>query len=85
MFFADVIGLGYLGSQEPVGGYVIASQILTFWYFLHILIITPLMGFFETPRQLPASITEAVLGPMGGSGSGAFAAARTAAGPSVDG
>ena len=86
VFFATVAGLGYLGSQEPVGGYVIASEILTFWYFFHLLIITPLLGFFETPRQLPASITDAVLGPRGaGAGSGAFAAARSTASPSVDG
>jgi ubiquinol-cytochrome c reductase cytochrome b/c1 subunit len=61
VFFATTIGLGYLGSQEPVGGYVIASQILTTWYFFHLLIVLPLVGFFEKPRQLPASITEAVL------------------------
>ncbi len=61
------------------------SQIATAWYFIHLLLITPLMGFFETPRQLPASITEAVLGPRMAGGSGAFAAARTAASPSVDG
>ena len=86
VFFATVAGLGYLGSQEPVGGYVIASEILTFWYFFHLLVITPLLGFFETPRQLPASITDAVLGPRGaGAGSGAFAAARSTASPSVDG
>ena len=85
VFFADVIGLGYVGSQEPVGLFIPASQVLTAWYFLHLLVITPLMGFFETPRQLPASITEAVLGPRMAGGSGAFAAARTAASPSVDG
>ena len=85
VFFADVIGLGYVGSQEPVGLFIPASQILTAWYFLHLLVITPAMGFFETPRQLPASITEAVLGPRMAGGSGAFAAARTTASPSVDG
>jgi len=85
LFFATVVGLGYCGSQEPVGNVVFASEILTFWYFFHLLVITPALGFFETPRQLPVSITEAVLGPRGASGSGAFASARTAASPSVDG
>ncbi len=85
LFFATVLGLGYCGSQEPVGNVVFASEILTFWYFFHLLVITPALGFFETPRQLPVSITEAVLGPRGASGSGAFASARTAASPSVDG
>ncbi len=83
VFFADVVVLGYLGSQEPVGAVVTFSEITTAWYFIHLLIVTPLLGFFETPRQLPASITEAVLGPRGASS--AFVAARTAAGPSVEG
>ena len=84
IFFATVAGLGYCGSQEPVGGIVVASEILTVCYFAFFP-ITFLLGFFETPRQLPASITEAVLGPRAVGGSGAFAAARTAASPSVDG
>src|SRR6202012_4524237 len=33
VFFAAVVGLGYLGSQEPSGGYVIAARILTIYYF----------------------------------------------------
>ena len=34
IFVAVAIGLGYLGSQPPEGGYVIAARILTFWAFL---------------------------------------------------
>jgi quinol-cytochrome oxidoreductase complex cytochrome b subunit len=55
------IGLGYLGSQPPEGGYVIAARILTAYYFLHFLVILPLLGLVETPRPLPASISESVL------------------------
>ena len=55
------IGLGYLGSQPPEGGYVIAARILTAYYFVYFLIILPLLGLIETPKPLPASITEAVL------------------------
>jgi len=62
IFVACGIGLGYLGSQPPEGGYVIAARILTFYYFAHFLIILPLLGIFERPKPLPASITEAVLG-----------------------
>jgi quinol-cytochrome oxidoreductase complex cytochrome b subunit len=62
------IGLGYLGSQPPEGGYVIAARILTVYYFLHFLVILPLLGLFETPRQRPASIAEAVLPPPDGGG-----------------
>jgi ubiquinol-cytochrome c reductase cytochrome b/c1 subunit len=61
IFFAAVIGLGYLGSQEPTGGYVIAARILTAYYFAFFLIILPLLGLFETTKPLPNSISEAVL------------------------
>jgi ubiquinol-cytochrome c reductase cytochrome b/c1 subunit len=61
IFFIAVIGLGYLGSQEPVGGYVIAARILTIYYFAYFLIILPLLGLFETTRPLPNSISESVL------------------------
>jgi ubiquinol-cytochrome c reductase cytochrome b/c1 subunit len=83
IWMAVVVVLGWCGSQEPIGVVVYISQICTFWYFFHLLILLPLLGFFETPRKLPASITEAVLGPHGSSG--AMVAARTAASPSVDG
>jgi ubiquinol-cytochrome c reductase cytochrome b/c1 subunit len=56
------VGLGYLGSRPAEGGYVIASRILTIYYFFHFLVILPLLGLFEKPKPLPASITESVLG-----------------------
>jgi ubiquinol-cytochrome c reductase cytochrome b/c1 subunit len=71
IFFAAVIGLGYLGSQEPVGGYVIAARLLTAYYFAFFFIILPLLGLFETTKPLPNSISEAVLRkglPAGASG-----------------
>src|SRR5580698_3152504 len=65
IFFASVIGLGYLGSQEPVGGYVIAARFLTAYYFAFFFIILPLLGLFETTKPLPNSISESVLGEAG--------------------
>jgi quinol-cytochrome oxidoreductase complex cytochrome b subunit len=55
------IGLGYLGAKPAEGGYVIAARILTFYYFLHFLVILPLLGFIERPRPLPTSIADSVL------------------------
>jgi quinol-cytochrome oxidoreductase complex cytochrome b subunit len=55
------IGLGYLGSQPPEGGAVLAARILTAYYFLHFLVILPLLGLVEKPRAVPASISESVL------------------------
>jgi ubiquinol-cytochrome c reductase cytochrome b/c1 subunit len=54
------IGLGWLGSKPPEGVYVIAARLLTFYYFAHFLIILPLLGGFEKPRPLPASISDSV-------------------------
>ncbi len=61
VFIACVIGLGYLGSQPPEGGAVLAARILTIYYFAHFLVILPLLGLFETPKEVPASINDAVL------------------------
>ncbi len=55
------IGLGYLGSRPAEGGYVIAAQILTAAYFAHFLIILPLLGFYEKPKQVPPSIADSIL------------------------
>ena len=55
IFVVVCIGLGYLGSQPPEGGYVIAARILTLYYFLHFLVIMPLLGLFETPKPRPPS------------------------------
>ena len=60
IFFAVVIGLGYLGSRPPEGGYVITARILTAYYFVFLLVILPLLGLFETTKPLPNSISESV-------------------------
>ncbi|MFO1115791.1 MAG: cytochrome b N-terminal domain-containing protein [Beijerinckiaceae bacterium] len=60
-FVLCVIGLGYLGSQPPEGGAVLAARILTAFYFLYFLVLLPLVGLFETPKQVPASIADSVL------------------------
>jgi ubiquinol-cytochrome c reductase cytochrome b/c1 subunit len=61
IFVAVCLGLGYLGAKPAEGGYVVASQILTFYYFAHFLIILPLLSRFETTKPLPNSISESVL------------------------
>ena len=61
IFVITGLGLGYLGSQPPEGGYVIAARILTIYYFAHFLIVMPVVGLLERPKPLPTSITEAVL------------------------
>jgi quinol-cytochrome oxidoreductase complex cytochrome b subunit len=61
LFVIDGVALGYLGSQPAEGGFVVASQICTAFYFLYFLVIIPVIGLVETPKPLPNSISEAVL------------------------
>ncbi len=62
LFVVCCVLLGYMGSKPPEGVYVIAARILTFYYFLHFLVILPVLGLVERPRPLPKSIADAVLG-----------------------
>jgi quinol-cytochrome oxidoreductase complex cytochrome b subunit len=61
IFIAVTVGLGWLGSKPAEGGYVIAARILTFWYFIHFIIILPVLGWVEKTKPLPNSISEAIL------------------------
>jgi ubiquinol-cytochrome c reductase cytochrome b/c1 subunit len=62
IFVIVCIGLGYLGAKPASGVYVVWSRILTAYYFLHFLVILPVLGILERPRPLPKSISESVLG-----------------------
>jgi ubiquinol-cytochrome c reductase cytochrome b/c1 subunit len=64
IFVIVCIGLGWLGSKPAEGGYVIAARILTAYYFIHFLIILPLLGMFEKTKPLPNSISESILSPV---------------------
>lgn len=61
LFVVNFIGLTYLGAAPAEGIYVILSKICTAYYFLHFLVILPVLGRIETPRPLPTSISESVL------------------------
>ena len=56
------IGLGYIGAKEVTPGRIFVGQILTAYYYVHFLVILPLLGLIETPDPLPNSISESVLG-----------------------
>ena len=61
LFTLDVIFLGWLGAKPAEGIYVTLSRLASVWYFLHFLVLTPLVGFLEKPLPLPPSISEKVL------------------------
>jgi ubiquinol-cytochrome c reductase cytochrome b subunit len=59
---ADMAVLTYCGGAPAEEPFVIISQIATAYYFLHFLVILPIVSQIEVPKPLPFSITEAVLG-----------------------
>lgn len=61
IFLANCIFLGWLGMKPAEGYYIIFGRIATAYYFAHFLIVFPLLGWFETPKPLPTSISEPVL------------------------
>jgi ubiquinol-cytochrome c reductase cytochrome b/c1 subunit len=56
----DCLALGYLGAKPPEGGYLMAAQLATAYYFIHFLIVLPVVGVIETPRKKPQTIADAI-------------------------
>lgn len=61
VLLVDVLVLGYVGGAEATPMNVMIGQVATAYYFLHFLVILPYVSRAERPRELPNSITEAVL------------------------
>jgi quinol-cytochrome oxidoreductase complex cytochrome b subunit len=61
LFVVNFVALTYLGAAPAEGIYVVLAKICTAYYFIHFLVILPLLGRIETPRPLPTSISESVL------------------------
>ena len=67
LFFVVCMLLGWVGGQPAdatLAGIPLLriGQACTFWYFLHFIVVLPLLGWFERPRPLPISISQPVLG-----------------------
>ena len=58
----DVLILGYMGAMPAEGIYLLIARVATFYYFIHFLVILPLLGKREKTLTVPLSITEPVLG-----------------------
>ncbi|MBU1336191.1 MAG: cytochrome b [Devosia sp.] len=61
LFVINFVALTYLGAAPAEGIYVVLAKICTAYYFIHFLIVLPLLSRIETPRPLPTSISESVL------------------------
>jgi ubiquinol-cytochrome c reductase cytochrome b subunit len=57
-----VLVLGYCGGAPAEEPFVMISQVAAAYYFLHFLVILPIVSSIERPEPMPFSITEAVLG-----------------------
>ncbi|MEP0940338.1 MAG: cytochrome b N-terminal domain-containing protein [Rhizobiaceae bacterium] len=68
LFAINAVFLGYLGSRPAEGIWIPLMKASTFWYFVHFIVIMPLLGWFEKPLPRPASITDAVLAKSSGAG-----------------
>ena len=75
LFVITCVALGYLGAKPPEGGYLFWGRVFTAYYFIHFLVVMPLIGLIEKPKPLPGSITEDVLGKGSGAGTPDGAAA----------
>jgi ubiquinol-cytochrome c reductase cytochrome b/c1 subunit len=68
-----LVVLGLVGAHRPEGIWVLLGRVATTYYFLHFLVILPVLGKIETPLPLPESIGKKVL-PGGGPVPGGAAA-----------
>ncbi|MGB1036337.1 MAG: cytochrome b [Candidatus Puniceispirillales bacterium] len=62
VLLADCVLLGYLGGKPAEGIYVTLSRLATAYYFIHFLVILPLLSVVEKTRPLPQSIATPVTG-----------------------
>jgi len=66
VFVAVVLLLGIAGGKPPEGIWVVIGRVCTAYYFLHFLVVLPLLGKFEKTMPLPESISNPVLSIGGG-------------------
>jgi ubiquinol-cytochrome c reductase cytochrome b/c1 subunit len=60
-FLICCLVLGWVGSQHPEGAPLIIGRVATVYYFLHFLVLLPLVSRIEKPKPLPESISQPVL------------------------
>ena len=61
LFIVDCLMLGYLGAMPAEGIYIVLARIGTVYYFAHFLVVLPVLGIIEKPKDVPESISEPVL------------------------
>jgi quinol-cytochrome oxidoreductase complex cytochrome b subunit len=62
----DAFVLGWVGAHRPEGSFILIGRVATAYYFIHFLVLMPLIGKLERPLPLPTSISAAILKKKGG-------------------
>ena len=57
----DVLMLGYVGAMPAEGIYLVLARLGTIYYFLHFIVVLPVVGLLEKTDPVPMSISEPVL------------------------
>ena len=57
----DVLLLGYMGAMPADGIYLLLTRVGTIYYFLHFVVVLPVVGLLEKTEPIPMSISEPVL------------------------
>ena len=53
--------LGYMGAMPAEGIYLVLARIGTVYYFLHFIVILPVVGLLEKTDPIPMSISDQVM------------------------
>ena len=53
--------LGYVGAMPAEGIYLVLARVGTIYYFLHFIVVMPVVGLLEKTDPIPMSISEPVL------------------------
>ena len=61
LLILDVSVLGYMGAMPAEGTYLLIARVATAYYFLHFLVILPVLSSVEKTDPLPLSISDPVL------------------------
>ena len=61
IFVVDVLLLGYMGAMPAEGIYLLLARVGTLYYFLHFIVVLPVVGLFEKTDPVPMSISAPVL------------------------
>jgi len=60
IFVFDVLMLGYMGAMPAEGIYLVLARVGTIYYFLHFIVVLPVVGLLEKTDPIPLSISEPV-------------------------